>query len=154
MAKKVSWDTSTRLYAIWRGMRGRCYSAKRGTPSWRWYASKGIKVCKEWDDYGSFERWSLSHGYADDLTLDRIDSNGDYEPCNCRWVTWKEQENNRSNNRLVTYKGKTQTISMWANEIGMRPSTLHRRISQLGWPIEKAIETPIMVNKRRIRSVR
>jgi hypothetical protein len=74
-----------------------------------------------------------------DMTLDRKDANSDYCKDNCRWATWEVQENNRTNNHLITFKNKTQTLSQWAREIGVKPDTLERRINLLKFPIEKAL---------------
>ena len=77
-----------RLYNIWSCMKQRCNNPKHTAA--RWYHDKGIKVCEEWDSFNAFEKWSFENGYKDNLTIDRINSNGDYEPSNCRWVTIEE----------------------------------------------------------------
>ena len=116
----------TRLYSIWKGMRSRC-AAPVGTHNFRWYSSKGIKVCAEWDDYKSFYKWAMENGYDDTLTIDRIDSDGDYEPSNCRWATKKEQANNRSCTRRVSYNGETHTLSEWSEITHIKYSILNSR---------------------------
>lgn len=79
----------TRLYGIWRGMIVRTTYPK--ADSWKWYGGKGIRICDEWrHDYAAFRAWAHAHGYRDDLTIDRIDPNGNYEPANCRWLPASE----------------------------------------------------------------
>ena len=83
-----------RLYREWHNMRMRCYYPS--CEGYKWYGGRGITVCEEWNkDFGPFRDWALSHGYTDELTLDRIDNDGNYEPSNCRWVSMKEQCTNR-----------------------------------------------------------
>ena len=101
-------------------------------------------MCDEWlKDYATFRQWALDNGYSENLTIDRINPNGNYEPNNCRWVTQKVQQNNRRNNRLITFNGKTQTISQWSEELGFKRSVLGQRLNGMGWSVEKALTTPI-----------
>lgn len=85
----------TRIYRIWKAMKNRCLNPN--TPDYkRWYGSNGITVCEEWkNDFSSFYEWSMANGYRDDLSIDRIDPSGNYEPSNCRWADAKTQANNK-----------------------------------------------------------
>ena len=110
-------------------MKDRCYNSN--VLEYDNYGGRGIKVCEEWlNDFQAFYNWSMSHGYSDDLTIDRKDNEGDYCPENCRWVTYKEQNNNTSRNRLLTNAGETHTISEWSEILGINASTISSRLSR------------------------
>lgn len=126
----------TRIYNTWAHMKQRCYNPKNA--SYDRYGARGIKVCEEWQNFISFCEWAMSNGYNDKLTLDRINSDKDYCPENCRWADIEMQNNNKSDTNLITYNGKTQSIAKWAKELGIKYSTLNRRILTLKMPIEKA----------------
>jgi len=119
----------TRIYRIWQAMRYRCSNCT--SKSNQYYRDRGVTICDEWlNSFDRFREWSLANGYADDLTIDRIDTFGNYEPSNCRWVTMQVQAENRSNNCIVEVDGKTQTIAAWARETGMYLTTLYNRYSR------------------------
>ena len=93
----------TRLYRIWKNMKKRCYNANN--PDFKYYGFRGIKVYSEWHEFAPFNAWAMANGYTDDLTLDRIDNDGDYEPGNCRWATRKEQAQHRRPGGTVVKHG-------------------------------------------------
>ncbi|MBQ5655948.1 MAG: hypothetical protein IIV14_00755 [Bacteroidaceae bacterium] len=130
-------ETGSRLYWIWHGMKARCLNAK--DKRYGDYGGRGIKVCDEWLSYEGFRDWAMANGYADNLTIDRLEVNGNYEPSNCRWATDVQQSNNKRNNRRITFNGKTQTIKQWADELGVKYNTLYFRIARSGWDVEKAL---------------
>lgn len=122
-------QSGTRLYGIWQKMKGRCFNSN--TPCYKRYGGRGITVCDEWKNgFQAFYEWSMSNGYSDDLTIDRIDNNGNYEPSNCRWVTNKEQSLNRRTNVIVQYNGKTMTLIEASQESGLPYSALSSRWSK------------------------
>lgn len=106
------------------------------------YILNNIKVCKEWDGHPDvFCKWADNNGFKKGLTLDRIDNLKDYEPSNCRWVTPLVQSNNRpSYNHNITYKGKTQSISMWARELNIKENTLRHRLKINNDDLSKSIK--------------
>ncbi len=120
-------------------MKDRCYNPN--FKSFANYGGRGITVCDEWaNSYRKFHEWSLENGYRDDLTIDRIDVNGNYEPSNCRWLTIKEQSYNKRTNRKLTYQNKTQTVTEWAVELNIKSNTLLYRLRR-GWTVERALST-------------
>lgn len=119
----------TRLYGIYNKMKCRCYN--QNNPAYKNYGNRGIKICKEWkQDFENFYNWSMNNGYKEGLSIDRIDNNGNYEPNNCRWVTDKEQANNKRNNHYITYNNETHTLTEWAQMLKISPSTIYRRINR------------------------
>ena len=138
-------DHRPRIYTAWNNMRQRCYNKSRR--DYPWYGARGITVCPEWHNFQTFYSWAICNGYGEGLTLDRIDTNGPYSPGNCRWATRKTQANNRRTTRYVTMGGRTQSVTAWAEELAMDPSTLWRRLDN-GWPVERALTEPVHIEKR------
>lgn len=138
MAKHSKYKNITKhpAYRSWYCMKTRCQNPNY--PEYHYYGGRGIKVC---------DRWQLSENFFDDmigtygkgLTLDRIDSNGDYCPENCRWVSQKVQQNNRRNNILIEYNGVKKSLLDWADICGVKRSTLAQRYYVYKWSIDKCL---------------
>lgn len=130
--------SKSRLYSIWRGMKKRC-----GLPSahaYENYGGRGIHVCSEWENsFPAFRDWAMANGYRDDLTVDRIDSNGNYCPENCRWVDMVTQERNRRNVRKFLFAGQLRPLTEICEMTGIPYSLLYKRVVTRGWPIERAL---------------
>jgi hypothetical protein len=127
----------TPTYHTWIGMIKRCKNPN--SHGYKNYGSRGISVCDKWLNFeGFYEDMGIR---PEGTTLDRIDNDGNYNKENCKWSTKKEQDNNTRVNHFITYKGKTQTITQWSEEIGINISTLKSRICQHNWSIEKAFTT-------------
>lgn len=116
------------LYGRWCSMRQRCNNPN--VAKYNRYGARGIEVCEEWEVFKNFEKWALNNGFKTELTLDRIDTNGNYEPNNCRWVDQKTQQNNRNNNRLANYKGKEYTFSELSEKTGLQIEIIAYRVSE------------------------
>ena len=115
----------TRLYRIWSGMKDRCLNPN--SRHWKHYGGRGIAVFDKWaDDFSSFAKWSMDNGYSESLTLDRINNDAGYTPDNCRWATYKEQENNRRNNVRITINGVSKTVAEWSQETGVHSSHYYK----------------------------
>jgi len=122
-------------------MKRRCYD--KNNKRYENYGGKGVIVCSEWlSDYLNFREWALSNGYESNLTIDRMNVNGNYEPKNCRWATAKQQANNQTRNRILTHEGISRTMSEWAVHLNVTYSTINHRI-QRGWNMERIVNTPM-----------
>lgn len=105
----------TRLFRVWQLMHGRCYNVNNDV--YHNYGGRGITVCEEWGVFIVFREWALKNGYTDELTLERINVNGNYEPNNCKWITWYAQNFNKQNTVYLQYKNIRQPIIFWATII-------------------------------------
>ena len=131
------------LYTVWCSMKQRCYN-KNSRP-YKNYGGRGIKICKEWQDNpGKFIKWSLDNGWKEGLEIDRENNNKNYSPKNCRFVTHSKNQSNKRDNRRLTYKEKTKTVSQWARDktCVISERTLRTRIRR-GWKISDALIMPV-----------
>lgn len=118
----------SRINKIYSGMIDRCYNEK--VDCYDRYGGRGIRVCDEWqgdDGFFNFYDWAIENGYKDELTLDRIDVNGNYEPKNCKWSTQKEQANNKRNSLYIEIDGEKRTASQWEEITGVKAGTIYVR---------------------------
>lgn len=123
----------SRINGIYRQIKGRCF--RKTNPAFPKYGGRGITICDDWlgdNGFINFYNWSMDNGYADNLTLDRINTDGNYEPSNCRWADWIVQQNNRTNNINITHNGETHTLSEWARLKNIRYGILLKRYKR-GW---------------------
>lgn len=135
--------SKTKVYKTWLHIKKRCYNPL--AHDYQYYGERGISVCSQWHD--SFECF---RDYVSELpnfgikgySLDRIDNNGNYEPGNIRWATRKQQSRNRRITRMLTHKGKTQSVGAWAEEMGIPLYLIKNRIYKYGWSIERALTSP------------
>ena len=133
--------TNTRLYHTWNNIKARCYNHKN--KRYENYGARGIVMCDEWKkDFQVFYDWATNSGYKDNLQIDRIDVNGNYEPNNCRWVDVKTQQRNKSNNKLYTLNGETKCLSEWCEILNLKYWTVRMRLYR-GWSVERALELEV-----------
>lgn len=117
--------SDSRLYEIYHGIKKRCFN--RNSVSYCYYGGRGISMCDDWlKSFQAFYDWAMENGYSDNLTIDRIDVNGNYEPSNCRWVDAIIQANNKRDNVFITVDGISMTIAEWSRRTGID----HRKISR------------------------
>lgn len=136
---KTHGKTNTRLFNIWSGMKKRCYN--KNNKGYCNYGKRGISICNEWlNSFESFYEWAINNGYREDLTIDRIDNNGNYEPSNCRWTNIKTQCNNRRSNKIIEYNGEKHTISEWSTITGINKNTIWARIYKYNLPLNEVFK--------------
>ena len=138
MPKTTHGDYGSPLYKTWSRIKKRCQNPN--VDSYLFYGGRGIKLCERWQDYSNFLEDLQEHPGAP-LQLDRIDTNGDYEPGNVRWVSPKDNARNRRNNTLLSFNGKTQCITAWAEELGWGRHVILNRL-KLGWSVEDTLTIP------------
>jgi len=136
--------SGTKLYQVYNNILTRLNNPNH--PQYKDYGGRGISICDEWAKPGegmvNFYNWAVNNGYKEGLTIDREDVNGDYSPENCRWVTMKDQCDNRRSTRRITYKGETKSAKAWSLSLGGSSDLVIGRL-KLGWSEEEAVSTPI-----------
>lgn len=134
--------SNTRLYHTWQQAKDRCYN--KNNKDYQDYGGRGIAVCQEWkDDFIAFYDWATENGYRDDLTLNRVDVNSNYTPDNCRWLTIKQQNRNKRNNKNYTINGETKCLAEWCEILNLKYNRIYNRIHKYHWPIERALELEV-----------
>lgn len=137
----------TVIYSRWQAMKKRCY--EKNSSSYKNYGARGITVCDEWkNDPIAFYNWAKSNGFSEDLTLDRIDVNGNYCPENCRWTSRKEQNRNKRNNRFVQYSGQRMTIAEFCEITGKNAGSIDWRLNEGNFTEDEAVNKPIRKIKK------
>ena len=140
-SRKTHGMTDSRLYDIWCSMKSRC-----NTPSvsnYKNYGARGIHVCEKWlHNFEAFRDWAIAAGYSDDLSLDRIDVNGNYEPDNCQFIPIKDQARNKRNTHYVEYNGEQLSLPEACEKAGLDYDVVKQRINRLKWDDQRALTTP------------
>lgn len=138
-----------KLRECWQKIKQRCYNSNER--NYKYYGGRGIKMCPEWiEEKGMyvFCEWALNNGYQDNLSIDRIDVDGDYTPENCRWIPLAEQQRNKSTTRYIEYKGETRCMAEWAEILNVDYDLLCARLSN-GWTMEEAVTIPKGQHRKR-----
>lgn len=130
-------SSKTRLYKIWIGVKQRCFN--KNNAEYKNYGGRGITVCKEWLDFSVFKEWAISNGYADNLTIERVDVNGDYCEQNCKWIPLSEQLKNTSRSVFITFNGETLCANDWCKRFGLPNNSVIRRYRK-GLPLEEVFK--------------
>lgn len=129
----------SRIYYIWCHIKARC--TNKNNKDYQNYGARGITICDSWTtDFLTFHDWTINNGYQDNLTIDRINVDGNYEPENCRWATLKEQCRNKRNNRNITINGETHCLKEWCEILNLNYNTARTRLYHLKWPIENVLK--------------
>ena len=119
----------SRLYNIWKHMKSRCYNPN--IKNYKDYGGRGISICNEWvENFECFYTWAIKNGYSEELSIDRIDVNGNYSPSNCRWTDRVGQQNNKRNNRILEYGGEKMTMAQLSRKFGISRSKIEKSIKK------------------------
>lgn len=137
--------SNSRIYKIWTSIKQRCNGTTLRNK--KYYKDKNILVCDEWkNNFIEFYNWSIANGYKEGLTIDRINSNGNYEPNNCRWVDRTVQNNNTSRNKIIEFNNEKHTMAEWSRILNIDYYALQHRIKR-GWSTERAFTEPVKRRK-------
>jgi len=147
IANRIHGLSKTRIYRIWNGMKQRCDDIKN--KDFLRYGGRGITIYSEWYDVTKFAEWAYANGYDDTLTIDRKDSSGNYEPDNCRFITFSENSSLTRDTHWFEAFGEKKTIAQWIKDsrCTVASGTLYHRWKQLGWSMEDAISVPCGARK-------
>lgn len=143
---KIHGDFGTKLYGVWAAMKRRCFN-----PNAAYYADyggRGITVCDEWLEYPAFKEWAITTGYAEGMSIERIDVDKGYSPSNCAWIPLKEQNRNKRLTIHLDYQGRSYTIKELSELTGLSERTIEGRYRR-GWDIEKIVSTPKQKNQHK-----
>lgn len=137
-----------RLYNIWHCMNNRC-SKSIESAFYRNYRRFNVNVCDEWKNcFDTFFTWAMANGYRDGLIIDRIDTQGDYTPDNCRFVTQKDNSRNRTDTVYISYEGQRKPLAEWAEIFEISRDVLYGRVKN-GWSMKEAVTRPVRVKRKR-----
>jgi hypothetical protein len=134
--------SASRVYGIWKNMKRRC--SNKNYKYYDYYGGRGISVCQEWTDYNTFLNWSLNNGYKNNLTLERINVNGNYCPENCEWITKSKQTRNTRRTRKFDGFGETKHLVDWQHDPRAKasPAQIRYRLLFMNWNVEDSVLTP------------
>lgn len=127
----------TKIYKKWEDMKSRCNNPNNRR--YKDYGGRGIKICTEWlADFMNFYNWAINNGYQENLSLERINNNGNYEPNNCKWITMAEQMKNTRNCHYIEYKGEKHCVMEWVRKLGITKRSIANKLYK-GFPLEEII---------------
>lgn len=141
-------ESHTRLYIIWQRMNGRCDLNRANKIAYaRRYSLRGIRVCDEWKNYEAFATWARANGYNDNLSIERIDNDGNYCPENCTWIERGKQARNRGTTFHVIYNGRDMSLAEACEIANMPYKQVFARIKYMGWSVDEALNIPMRSGK-------
>lgn len=140
-ARATHRKSNTRLYNVWRNMKARCYC--KTNPRYKDYGARGICVYNEWKTFEKFYEWALLNGYNENLTIDRINVNGNYEPSNCRWIPLSKQAYNKRDSLIFDINGEQKCLAEICKEYNVKYTTIYRRITIGKMNIQEALNKSI-----------